>query len=82
MDFLKAEHCLICGDTHSGNCSPSAFVYFQCCRCTRKQDLPWDSMMFGLTGMTCGCGADAGSSWDSLTHEQWREAKEELKIND
>lgn len=76
----KAKHCLDCGDTHSGDCDPRSFEYFQCENCTRKQMLPWDAVaLVGLGGIQCGCGKPADANWKSLTHEQYLAAVEQRK---
>lgn len=52
-----AKHCLICGETHSGKCSPDAFADLKCNKCGQVIDMPWDAVLIcGTSGIQCGCG--------------------------
>lgn len=64
---MKApQHCLMCGNTHSGKCHPESFVYFRCDNCEQVVDMPRDAAAFGLEYCFCGCGAPADDTWKSL----------------
>ena len=73
--MAEEKHCLNCGDTHSGECSPNSFVYYQCSECDRSQMMPWDALAFGggLSNCYCGCGAEADKSWQRIDHEKYLE---------
>lgn len=77
---MRAKHCLNCGDTHSGECDPGSFEYFQCSNCSRKQQLPWDALAFcgGLKGIICGCGKPAEYHWKNMEYADWAAAEESL----
>lgn len=71
------NHCLICGDTHSGECSPESFNFYQCSNCSEAQRLPFDAAMFGLKGIYC-CGTQdnpitAEDTWVPITYDKYIE---------
>ena len=74
---MEAEHCLICGNTHSGNCDPGAFNYYQCKSCGIGQQLPWDAVAFnGLENTYCACNEEASECWESIDYTAYKEIEE------
>lgn len=67
-------HCYVCGDTHSGKCSPDSFIYYHCSNCDKPNELPFDAAMFGLNGIYC-CDKPASETWKVITHERYLELK-------
>lgn len=67
------KHCGFCGNSHSGDCHPESFKYFECSNCKLLQQLPWDVLAFcGWGNMVCNCGKRAEDSWQSITHEEYK----------
>lgn len=68
----KQDHCLVCGNTHRGDCDPSSFNYYRC-KCGLIQSIPWDAVAYGggLSGLHCGCGGKAEECWESIDHEKY-----------
>lgn len=79
----EAKHCVICGDTHSGECSEGSFVKFKCKNCGLDQKLPWDVLAFcGLEGMYCGCGEPAMEVWEQVNNKPKEISKEDREALD
>lgn len=72
------RHCNLCGNTHSGDCSPDAFAYYQCTDCKGGQMMPFDAC-FGFENIQC-CSHEksAADTWVSITHEQYKQLDVQL----
>lgn len=74
----QSKHCGICGNTHSGNCKPDSFAYFQCSDCKGGQMMPFDAC-FGFEHIHC-CSdkKSAADTWVSITYEQYKQLEVQL----
>lgn len=67
-------HCVVCGERHTGDCSPQAFAYYQCELCDNKVQMPWDAVqMVGLKNCYCRCNAPAEEAWKQITYKEYME---------
>lgn len=77
------KHCLMCGETHSGDCNPRSFVYFK--TCVGVERMPFDAMAFGGfgndddPGIICACDKPARDCWESITYEQYKASLDAAK---
>lgn len=68
-----SDTCVMCGNTHSGDCTPDSFAYFKCSNCHGLQQMPWDAL-FGFENIHC-CSNDlsAQDTWESISTERYLE---------
>ena len=73
MQQSNGKHCYVCGNTHSNECNPDDFDYFQCTECKTLQQLPSDVCGFGgLSGIRCACNREASKVWRHVSFEEYK----------
>ena len=67
------SHCGLCGNTHTGECHPDAFNYYQCSDCQGIHQMPFDAC-FGFENIHC-CSNEksAADTWQPITHQKYIE---------